>query len=144
MEKSLLLVNCNHGTTFSFFIPMGKDHLSENDFIYNESEEFELKPIQNLDSENLDEVTNNQDLPKLLLVEDNPELIESLAQEFFSEFNVFKASNGEDGLSLAKSKIPDIIISDVMMPVMNGHQLCIKLKSDLSICHIPIIFTYGT
>jgi len=72
-------------------------------------------------------------------VEDNPELLDSLAHELNTEYQVFKAENGEIGLHIAKSEMPDIIVSDVMMPIMNGHQLCIKVKGDLSICHIPVI-----
>ncbi|WP_439183365.1 response regulator transcription factor [Carboxylicivirga taeanensis] len=84
-------------------------------------------------------MSTNTSGPKLLLVEDNPELLDNLAIELSDQYQVLKASNGEEGFQVASQELPDIIVSDVMMPKMNGHQLCVKLKSELSTCHIPIV-----
>jgi DNA-binding response OmpR family regulator/ligand-binding sensor domain-containing protein len=128
------------GTTFTFFLPMDKNAYSEENFKqYQEEEVLHLQPSDITKKELEDEIEHQEEEIKILLIEDNPELLESLAQELSSDFFVIKATDGLEGLKIAKKQIPDIIISDVMMPNMNGHQLCIKVKSDLSLCHIPII-----
>jgi signal transduction histidine kinase/ligand-binding sensor domain-containing protein/CheY-like chemotaxis protein len=76
-----------------------------------------------------------------LLVDDNFEVRQFLHTLLEGEFKVIEASNGEEGLSLAFEHLPDIVISDVMMPVMGGFEFCEKLKTDPRTDHIPIILT---
>jgi DNA-binding response OmpR family regulator len=75
----------------------------------------------------------------MLLVEDNPDVINFLAESFEDNFTIIKSFDGEAGLKEALNSMPDIIISDVMMPLMDGIELCIKLKSNLITSHIPVI-----
>lgn len=77
--------------------------------------------------------------PTVLVVEDNYELKEYLVAELKSEFSVLEARDGAEGLAIALDKGPDLIISDVMMPVKNGIELCDAIKSDLNTSHIPFI-----
>ncbi|RZL04796.1 MAG: response regulator, partial [Pedobacter sp.] len=76
----------------------------------------------------------------LLLVEDDTDLKEYLAYLLSSKYEVIKAGNGKEGLTVAKSRIPDIILSDVMMPDMNGFDMLELLKEDRETSHIPMIF----
>ena len=62
-----------------------------------------------------------------------------LYASFIDEYHVIEVENGQMGLEAAQQHQPDLIISDVMMPVMTGTDMCQKLKSDLTTCHIPII-----
>jgi signal transduction histidine kinase/DNA-binding response OmpR family regulator/tetratricopeptide (TPR) repeat protein len=75
----------------------------------------------------------------LLLVEDHPELNDYLRQQLTSRFRVVQAMQGDEGLKIARSVIPDLIISDVMMPVMDGFSLTRHLKEDDLTSHIPVI-----
>ena len=75
----------------------------------------------------------------MLIVEDDKEMRIMLVSIFNNTYDIFEASDGAEGFSLAKSKQPDIIISDVMMPVMDGMSLVAKLRQDFETCHIPII-----
>ena len=75
----------------------------------------------------------------LLIVEDNAELRRFLAEQFGSKFNVLQATEGKQGLSIALGKSPDLIVSDLMMPVLNGIEMCRQLKNDINTSHIPII-----
>ncbi|WP_170299079.1 hybrid sensor histidine kinase/response regulator transcription factor [Larkinella terrae] len=75
----------------------------------------------------------------LLIVEDNQELATYIAETFTDSYRIFRASNGAEGLALALEKMPDLIISDVLMPVMNGYSLVRELKKDVRISHIPVI-----
>lgn len=77
--------------------------------------------------------------PLLLVVEDNREILDYVAESFVDEFDVLKAGDGREGLALALDKVPDVIISDVMMPNMDGNAMCRALKKDIRTSHIPII-----
>lgn len=87
--------------------------------------------------ENVFNVENGK--PLLLVVEDNREILDYVADSFIDEFDVLKAGDGREGLALALDKVPDVIISDVMMPNMDGNAMCRALKKDVRTSHIPII-----
>lgn len=75
----------------------------------------------------------------LLIVEDNEDICNYIVESFSDDFEVKTAANGEQGIEQALSCIPDIIVSDIMMPVMNGITMCKQLKEDVRTSHIPII-----
>lgn len=76
----------------------------------------------------------------ILVVDDNPDLTSFLKQELTDSFKrVLTASDGVEALRLTKSHTPDIVVSDVMMPRMNGYELCKSIKEDIDISHIPVI-----
>ncbi len=76
---------------------------------------------------------------KLLLVEDESDMRDFIIEELSDNFKITSAKNGEEGVILANEIIPDLIITDVMMPVMSGIELCRILKNQMSTSHIPII-----
>lgn len=75
----------------------------------------------------------------LLVVEDNADIREYIADSFSDDFTILQAENGEEGLRLATQNIPDIIVSDIMMPRMDGNKLTRALKEDIRTSHIPVI-----
>jgi signal transduction histidine kinase/ligand-binding sensor domain-containing protein/DNA-binding response OmpR family regulator len=75
----------------------------------------------------------------VLLVEDNKEFRIALTDSLSRSFNVLSASNGSEAFELAVKSVPDIIVSDVMMPGMDGFELCRKVKSTLEVSHIPVV-----
>ena len=75
----------------------------------------------------------------LLLVEDNRELLQVLQQLFEPFYKVYLANNGKEGLALAYEYKPNLIISDIMMPEMTGIEMCLQIKNNIDLCHIPII-----
>ncbi len=77
--------------------------------------------------------------PILLIVEDNPDVIRYLESILGAEYRIKTATNGQEGLDIALDCVPDIVISDVMMPGMSGFILCEKLKTDERTSHIPVI-----
>lgn len=82
-------------------------------------------------------VTENE--RTLLLVEDNKELLQVLRQLFDPFYKVYWATNGKEGLALAYEHKPSLIISDIMMPEMTGIEMCLQIKNNIDLCHIPVI-----
>ncbi len=79
------------------------------------------------------------DLPNLLIVEDNPDVMQYLVACLQDDYNLSLAHDGQEGIEIAILQVPDIIISDVMMPRKDGFELCDTLKKDERTSHIPIV-----
>ena len=75
----------------------------------------------------------------LLIIDDNPDIRTYVRLSLEKEYNILEASNGQEGLRLAMRQMPDVIICDVMMPMMDGMECCRRLKSELQTSHIPVI-----
>jgi len=75
----------------------------------------------------------------ILIVEDKEELLQMLASLFSPLYHVVLARNGEEGLQKAQEEKPELILSDVMMPVMSGTEMCLRIKNSIDLCHIPIV-----
>lgn len=86
-----------------------------------------------------EETANNENALSILVVEDNKELRSFLRNILSDTFTVIEASNGQEGLDYTLQHLPDFIISDVMMPVMDGLDMVKSIKSNRNICHIPVI-----
>lgn len=82
---------------------------------------------------------NSNDRTSILVVEDNQDLLQFLADTFKKTYNVYTAINGVEALKITEKYPIDVIVSDVMMPEMDGIQLCEHLKNDISTSHIPVI-----
>ena len=80
---------------------------------------------------------------KILLVDDDPDILDVLQLTLTEHYEVFSAPNGKEGLAMVRVKNPDLIITDYMMPVMNGRELVTQLKKDILLSHIPIIMLTG-
>ena len=83
--------------------------------------------------------TENSELPQLLIVEDNADVTEYMITCLSENYHLLFATDGQEGIDLALEKVPDIIISDVMMPNKDGYELCNTLKTDVRTSHIPIV-----
>jgi signal transduction histidine kinase/DNA-binding response OmpR family regulator/ligand-binding sensor domain-containing protein len=127
------------GTTFSIYIPdvqlntTAKDSRSNSDHqqdVYKES-------INIIDHEN--EAINTKIVQKILVIEDNADMRKFICHELKKEYKVIEAEDGVEGLVMAEKFSPDLIISDVMMPNMDGIEFCKKIKSDLKTSHIPVV-----
>ena len=127
------------GTSFKIFFATGKAHFSENQFATYTSDQPQQK-IQ-LSQEESFETTDYQVEKEhsLLIVEDNIELREYLKLELKGDYRVIEAVNGKIGLEMAKQYKPDVIIADIMMPEMDGIEMCQLLKSNKSTSTIPVL-----
>ncbi|WP_461449552.1 hybrid sensor histidine kinase/response regulator transcription factor [Mucilaginibacter sp.] len=135
------------GTTFTVSLPMGDDHLkgAEKFLCKNEWPDMaERSDIYLADLDNLVQVHESDifSSPKefsILIVEDNPDLLHYLMEKLGVYFEIFAANNGNNALIKAYERVPDLILSDVVLPGLSGKELSVKLKSDLRTSHIPII-----
>ncbi|MBI4040680.1 MAG: response regulator [Deltaproteobacteria bacterium] len=76
----------------------------------------------------------------ILIADDEPDLVEMLKLKFESEgFHVLEAYNGEQALEEMKKQKPDLIVLDIMMPKINGYQVCREMKKDPNLKHIPVV-----
>ena len=85
------------------------------------------------------EETEARNKQTVLLVDDNQEVLQYLEQQLQPDYIVMKAINGKDALEQLEGTFPNIVISDVMMPEMNGLELCKRIKESQDFCHIPVI-----
>lgn len=85
------------------------------------------------------EIPTAPERPVLLIAEDNDDLRFYLKDNLLQKYQIYEASNGEEALRIITGTVIDLIISDIMMPVMDGIELCRRVKSDRTICHIPLI-----
>jgi signal transduction histidine kinase/ligand-binding sensor domain-containing protein/DNA-binding response OmpR family regulator len=143
--------NLGEGTKFTVTFPLGKSYYKEDEII---DEVFEIEKIKNkflFESKNETEEDkiddhftkdNTVEAAKaytVLIVEDNLELRNYLKHELSKLYKVITAENGKKGYELAVQKLPDIIITDVIMPVMDGLEMCKNIKGDLKTSHIPLL-----
>jgi signal transduction histidine kinase/ligand-binding sensor domain-containing protein/DNA-binding response OmpR family regulator len=135
------------GSTFTIRLPKGKDHFNEStlvvtgeyDTVEVHAKHQEEKPeeITQEDNAGIPDITGKKQV--MLIVEDNAEILNYICQALHSNFTCIGARNGEEGLHIAQKMNPDIIITDIMMPGMNGMEMTRQLKEDFNTCHIPVI-----
>lgn len=134
----------NKGTTFTIKFRKGSSHFAEEE-IKNDSDGWDggardvalPSPVEKAKKDK----DKAQDRLKynLLFIDDNFELRQFVKDSLSYKYNVMLAENGKDGLDKVHKANPDIIVSDIMMPIMDGLEFCETLKNDLPICHIPLI-----
>ncbi|HPT43729.1 MAG TPA: two-component regulator propeller domain-containing protein [Paludibacteraceae bacterium] len=120
------------GSTFTVSIPV--KHVLLEEVISKKD------PIEQPESETTEIPDDHRNkLPLMLIVDDNEDFLKFIASIFTESYRMITAVNGEKALKLTLEKMPDLIISDVMMPVMDGYEFCRQVKNDIRISHIPII-----
>lgn len=127
------------GSTFTIFLPLGKKHWTDipADLIKKvdivpelQEESITLLPSESIAPES--EV-------RILIIEDNDDVRLFIGEILKEKYTLLEASNGETGLKLAQETIPDLIITDIMMPKMDGYEVTAQLKNNVKTCHIPVV-----
>lgn len=139
------------GTTFTVTLPINKEAFAPEQIDEQHTIDFSIPKnaiinfntiIPDINEENEEtekEVVSEEDNYKLLIVEDNVELLMLMKQLFKPYYQVYVANNGVEALKIIHEKELDIIVSDVMMPEMNGYELTRNIKADENYNHLPII-----
>jgi len=132
-------------TTFIVRLPLGKSHLGKDEITGETEDDMNVlnleKPFPETAITSPEEEPENESSDKtlILLIEDHSDLREFIREHLAPEYAVIGAENGREGLKKAKETIPDLVISDIMMPEMDGYMLCEALKTDIKTNHIPVI-----
>ena len=130
------------GTFFSVYLPITKNAF-ESQWIregdnYHENQNNQIKnSVQILDNQEFN--IENKEKPLILIAEDNEDLRAYIKDIFIQDFHILEAENGRHALRIAQENLPDIIISDWMMPQMTGVELCENIKTNANTSHIPVI-----
>lgn len=144
-----LVSEVGEGSTFSIYIPQDKSVYSAGELL-GSSGELEEQRVYSTNAHDMyvDDVefveveTNEKEEGSkhgtILIAEDNEELRQYLSNGLSAQFNLIEAENGQQALDLLKDNDVDLILSDVMMPVMDGIKLCKSVKQNLRTCHIPV------
>ena len=131
------------GSRFIIRLPLGKEHLNAEEIDNNPTDNNSpihittALPTSPVDEE--DEKIRSRTKNRVLVVEDDEEIRKYICRELASDFHMSECTNGKEALAMILKKEPDLIISDIMMPEMDGLTLCKKIKQNVTINHIPII-----
>lgn len=132
------------GSRFIIRLPLGKEHLKPEEIEDNPKEnaapvrvmtELPVMPPADEEGEKVRAKTKR----RVLVVEDDEEIRKYICQELASDFHTQECMNGKEALAIVLKKAPDLIISDIMMPEMDGLTLCRKIKQNVTVNHIPVI-----
>ena len=135
------------GTTFTIYLPEGSEHLTEAEKQLTSAEtdnSYNSIKIYTTDLENTETPVKEEafECPKdlsILIIEDNEDLRGFLQQKFSEEYEVFTSGDGLQGIREAFDRVPDLIISDVVLPQKTGTEVTQLLKNDIRTSHIPVI-----
>ena len=167
LVKELIELHCGNievksqpgvGSEFTVILPMNQkvyEGRENTEFILNDGNSVpaekknEISPMVEIASmaditpsetaKEPNQISNEEDPVSILIVEDNVELRNFLSDILSESYRVLTATNGQEGLDQAREYIPDLIISDIMMPAMDGLDMVKNIKENREICHIPII-----
>lgn len=167
LVKELIELHCGNievksqpgvGSEFTVILPMNQkvyEGRENTEFILNDGNSVpaekknEISPMVEIASmaditpsetaKEPNQISNEEDPASILIVEDNVELRNFLSDILSESYRVLTATNGQEGLDQAREYIPDLIISDIMMPAMDGLDMVKNIKENREICHIPII-----
>lgn len=139
------------GTSFAVYLPEGKSHFEEDDCTWDETPDADDKEkgresISELmllpEAEETSQKTEEERTAArqtVLIIEDNTDMRRYLRDLMKKHYRVLEAENGEEGVKVAVEQVPDLVLSDVMMPVMDGFTCCAELRKRKETAHIPIL-----
>ncbi|BDD09284.1 hybrid sensor histidine kinase/response regulator [Fulvitalea axinellae] len=129
------------GTSFTVQLPTNAGSYPKESLVEPTESQPDSEPVVTVeeqeDSEHFQE--KKQEKPLVLVAEDNQQLRGYITKSLKGEFRVLEAENGKIALDIAREKSPELILSDVMMPEMDGNELCAEIKSDADTSHIPVV-----
>ena len=158
LNYSQMLIGMHHGTikamnrtdgqsgsVFLFRLPLGNSHIAPDDII-DTGQVARLQLERNrasMDYDEPDDKNHTKGTIKVLIVDDDDSMLDYLSDSLKHNFKIITARNGKEGLKLAVSQMPDLILTDVVMPEMDGIQLVKALKGNSLVSHIPVIMLSG-
>ena len=155
LDLTRSLVELHHGTItaqnndpdkgceFKVTIPLGNSHLKPEEMILDAPNDVETSNLieeeTELETPENEEVLKANKRQKIVVAEDDQEIRDYLDAELSADYDIISCANGKEGLAAVLKHLPDLVISDIMMPEMDGNTLCSKIKSNAATNHIPVI-----
>jgi signal transduction histidine kinase/DNA-binding response OmpR family regulator len=134
------------GVVFTVTLPLGRAHLSDNEIISDfrisddiDQYKAQLETTEIVEPEDIEDFVVNEEKQTILIVEDHKVLRSFMKNLLKKDYNIIEAENGKIAFEKALQHLPNLIISDVIMPEMVGTELCSKIKENLKTSHIPVI-----
>ncbi|MDF1570560.1 MAG: two-component regulator propeller domain-containing protein [Bacteroidales bacterium] len=136
------------GAVFTISIPVGPASYTSEEMLLESDKKlsFDFHPIDDIETivstplhVGEEHIHVNSYMASILIVEDNTEMLNYLGTELSKKFKVYKARDGQQGLSMTRKHLPDLVLSDVKMSVMNGYELTRAIKDNYYTSHIPVI-----
>jgi len=131
------------GAIFRIFLPVGKDHLKEEqlnkEYLGSEHTNHYLPSGDTFEEELPTPLNEDKKANTILVIDDNADIRQYIKTQLQNTHHILMAKDGNEGLEKAINQMPDLVISDIMMPGIDGLQLCTKLKNNIYTSHIPII-----
>lgn len=131
------------GSRFTIRLPLGKDHLTSEEIVEKSTEEYKhpyaIRSIPLLPIEEEEMKVKSKSKHRILVIDDDAEIRNYISQELAADYHIIESTNGKEALSIIHNKMPNLIISDVMMPEIDGITLCRKIRQNVNTNHIPII-----
>ncbi|MDE7135149.1 MAG: response regulator, partial [Muribaculaceae bacterium] len=125
----------NEGSVFTVTLPIRHIAQATVEVAKRIEDRDVVAELENIDSE----LSFDTDKPIVLIIDDNKDIQKLVGELLRSDYNIITASNGKDGVKLAAKYVPDLIICDVMMPIMDGLECCRRIKNEVSTSHIPVL-----
>ncbi|MDW5290938.1 two-component regulator propeller domain-containing protein [Formosa sp. PL04] len=134
------------GTIFRVTLPLGRAHLEDSEILSDFKLSDDITQYENqlgemhvISEENIEDLITEDHKQTILIVEDNKPLRVFIKNLLSTDYNILEAENGKIALKLAQQNLPDLIVSDVIMPEMVGTELCSRIKEDIKTSHIPVV-----
>lgn len=127
------------GACLTFIIPVSESAYSNKEIIIEESEMAQDSSISIDDEVQKDDQIPSDKLPTILVVDDDAEIVHYLKTLLESDYNIICRFNGESSLKAMHDEEIDLVLCDIVMPGMNGTELCQLIKDDIQLCHIPVV-----
>ena len=135
------------GSVFTISLLYGNEHLQNREnieILSGNREVVSQMPASAVISEKMEDIMDmdlmtDGERPVVVLVEDNTDLLQVLKEMFEVQYNVRTADNGLDGIKIIEEVKPDLVVTDVMMPGIDGKELCRRVKNNIEMCHIPVV-----
>ena len=130
----------NFGTCFSVYLPVEEKVKLKSSVFYSKLRETKFNVNKKNNQPEVKKQLSKKSRSAVLVVEDNEDLRLYLKENLEDEYDILEAENGRQALTILEKMMPDLILSDIMMPEMDGIEFCKKVKSDKITCHIPFVF----
>ncbi len=138
LHKATINVESKPGEGTKFVIRLGKANIYP-EAIHKPLESNKNGMLMATHTKQNDAKRENNEKPSLLVVEDNDDIRNYIVKELGDSFRVLSANNGLDAWNMVQDSVPDFVVSDIMMPEMDGIELCRRLKGDINTSHVPVI-----